>query len=365
MVKDDESGIIVSSLGEAEPIESASANKKSEDATHSVVGAADQKTESHVSPSKPEDSEQQKTTSNPVDQKHTEELENASQLLENAIKAYGPWDMRVASAFCSLGKIYTHTGLLPEALAMFEKDLQITRRNVNDGDLRVAGAKYNVGMTACKVGRYPQALANLEDALRVRTAILGPHHPDVADVLTCIGGVYSCTGRHVEALAKYEAATAIRRTAIGPYDATVALSLQNSAAAHGCLGQIDQVYATLPDCLFRARLTSISFSEEADTPTSIPMRALRQAQQPLRPPRRDPSSGPIRVSMRAHTHARALRALAAGGGGVRGGARNPAAAPGARARDDKARAEAARGSGQGRPVGQGGVWGREGGWRGD
>ncbi len=242
MVTDDESGIVVTSVVGTERDESASAEKTNQDDKNSVVSAADQKTESHVPSSTAEVSEQQKTSTVPVHQKYAEELQNAIKLLENAIKSYGPWDMRVASAFCSLGKIYTHTGFFPEALAMFEKDLQVTRHNVVDGDLRVAGAKYNVGMTECKVGRFPQALAHLEDALRVRTASLGPQHPDIADVLTCIGGVFSCTGRHVEALAKYEAATAIRSAALGPYDATVAMSLQNSASAHGCLGQIDQVF---------------------------------------------------------------------------------------------------------------------------
>ena len=179
-----------------------------------------------------------------------DELQKVSQLLEDAIRTYGPWDVRVGSAFCTLGNIYTSMDKLPEALAMFEKDLQIIRHSVHDSDLRVAGAKYNVGMTSCKVGRYSQALAYLEDALRTRIAALGPKHPEVADVLTCIGGVCSYTARHAEALKKYEEATAIRRAALGPTDATVALSLQNSASARACLGQLDKVHTFAWVCIF-------------------------------------------------------------------------------------------------------------------
>ncbi len=172
-----------------------------------------------------------------------DELQSVSKDLEVVIHTYGPWDVRVGNAFCTLGNIYAKMGMLPEALAMFEKDLQVTRHSVHDSDLRVAGAKYNVGMTSCKVGRYSQALAYLEDALRTRVAALGPNHPEVADVLTCIGGVYSYTARHAEALRKYEEATAIRRAALGPRDATVALSLENSASARACTGQLDKVRA--------------------------------------------------------------------------------------------------------------------------
>jgi tetratricopeptide (TPR) repeat protein len=170
-----------------------------------------------------------------------DELHKLTQLLEITIRSFGPWDLRVGSAFCTLGNIYTNMGMLPEALTMFEKDLQITRHCFHDSDLRVAGAKYNVGMTSCKVGRYPQALAYLEDALRTRIAAHGPTHPDVADVLTCIGGVYSYTARYEEALKKYEEATAIRRATLGPTDATVALSLQNLAYLRACLGQTEKV----------------------------------------------------------------------------------------------------------------------------
>jgi tetratricopeptide (TPR) repeat protein len=190
--------------------------------------------------------------------KSSEDLISLCRFLEGSILKEGPWSLKVASAFCSLGNIYNRLGMFPEALAMHERDLQITRHGLAEDEPRVAGAKYNVGLASCKTGQFAQAEPLLADALRVRTAALGPQHPEVADVLTCIGGVYSCTGQHAKALDMYETATAIRMAAFGPFDVAVALSLRNSAAARGCLGKTDQVF-------FLPRLTRYF------TPDGIPL----------------------------------------------------------------------------------------------
>jgi Tfp pilus assembly protein PilF len=242
MVQDDSSTAATIATDKGE---SAHAKKADHNDKHSAVSTAEQKREgsfSYASSIMPE--QQMAWSSPPLEQSdELQKLRKRVATVELAIQTYGPWDIRVANAFCTLGNLYNQLGMLPEALSMFEKDLQITRHSVHDSDLRVAGARYNVGMTACKLGRFPQALAYLEDALRARTAVLGPRHPEVADVLTCIGGVYSYTGRAAEALAKYEEAAAIRRAALGPGDPGLAQSLENAASVRCCLGQRDQVGA--------------------------------------------------------------------------------------------------------------------------
>jgi tetratricopeptide (TPR) repeat protein len=150
----------------------------------------------------------------------------------------GPWNLKVANAFCNIGNIYSHTGMRHEALAMYEKDLEVCLHCLNPASIRIAGAKYNVGMASCRIGRYSEALALLEDAYNIRLDALGPQHILVAHALTCIGGVYSCTGRHAEALERYQKDIAIRR-ALDPDHFTLALSLRNSASARACLGQND------------------------------------------------------------------------------------------------------------------------------
>ncbi len=158
-----------------------------------------------------------------------------------------PWDMKVAKAFCTIGNIYNQMGMLPEALAMYEKDLQITAHNLQPDDLRVADAKHNVGLASCKVGRYSEGLALMDEALDIRIATLGPQHADVANALICIGG-------HTEALERFQRATSIRKSAPGPNHAISVLFFRRSAATSGraSLGQTNfaskqfEVHAILP-----------------------------------------------------------------------------------------------------------------------
>ena len=148
-----------------------------------------------------------------------------------------PWDLKLGTAFCSIGNAYSRASMIPEALAMHERDLQITRRCLREMDLRVAGACYNVGLACCKLGRFADAYPYLETALSGRIAALGPQHSDVADVLTCIAGVLACTGRHAEAVEHCERAAAARAAALGPADPSVGRSLRSAAVSRACLGE--------------------------------------------------------------------------------------------------------------------------------
>ncbi len=140
--------------------------------------------------------------------------------------------MKVAKAFHSLGNMYTQMSMLPEALAMFERNLQITAHNHPLDELRLADAKHNVGQALCRLGRHSEGLALLDEALDIRIAALGPQHAAVADALVCIGG-------HAEALERYQRAHSTRKGALGPDQATVALSLRKPAHALACPGQTD------------------------------------------------------------------------------------------------------------------------------
>lgn len=159
-----------------------------------------------------------------------------SQTLSQLLVITGPWDRDVCDLFSKIGNAYSRAAKIPEALAMYEKDLQIAQYSLESSDPRVAGACYNVGLACCKLGRFGDAHPHLEAALRARTASLGPQHPDVADVLTCIAGAHSCSGRHADALELYARAAAIRAAALGPADPSVALSLRSAAVARACLG---------------------------------------------------------------------------------------------------------------------------------
>jgi tetratricopeptide (TPR) repeat protein len=148
---------------------------------------------------------------------------NFARCLSKFICDSSPWDMKVAKAFSRIGKIYDQMGMLPEALAMHQKDLQITLHNLQPDDLRVADAKYSVGLASCRVGRYSEGLSLLDEALDVRIAGLGPQHADVAITLVCVGG-------HTEAVERYQRATSFRKAVPAPKHSIVSLFSRNSTA---------------------------------------------------------------------------------------------------------------------------------------
>ncbi len=61
----------------------------------------------------------------PYQQRHVEALANLARCIENTVNMCGPWDLEVGCAFCSIGNIYARMGMIPEALAMYEKDLEV------------------------------------------------------------------------------------------------------------------------------------------------------------------------------------------------------------------------------------------------
>ena len=65
----------------------------------------------------------------PYHQRHVEALANLTRSIENTVSLSGPWDLEVGCAFCSIGNIYTRMGMIPEALAMYEKDLEVSLPN--------------------------------------------------------------------------------------------------------------------------------------------------------------------------------------------------------------------------------------------
>ncbi len=65
----------------------------------------------------------------PYQQRHVEALAKLARNIENIVSLSGPWDIEVGCAFCSIGNIYARMGMIPEALAMYEKDLEVELPN--------------------------------------------------------------------------------------------------------------------------------------------------------------------------------------------------------------------------------------------
>ena len=169
---------------------------------------------------------------------HIFALETYRTSLEDTIRSYGPWHLNTGAAFSTIGTYCSRVGMLVESLAMYEKDLQISKTCLADeNDPRVAGAHYNVGLTLCRLGRYDAALPHLEAALRSRRSAPDPQLLDIADTESCIGGALVRLGLPGDALVRYESALACRRAVLPPEHLSVAQGMLDLATAHRALGQ--------------------------------------------------------------------------------------------------------------------------------
>ena len=174
---------------------------------------------------------------NPKDGEFYTALQSGKERLEYLIETSGPWDVKVGETYCILGNVYSRVGMHRDALAMYEKGVDIMRKTLCDDDSRLAGTRYNIGLVCCKLRRFRRALPHLEQALMARTAALGPQHPDVADTLICVGGALAAQGRHADALERYDAALTARCAALGPDHPSITVTLRSSAVSLRSLGQ--------------------------------------------------------------------------------------------------------------------------------
>lgn len=94
-----------------------------------------------------------------------------------------------AGAHNNLGVLYYHKGLIPEAVAAFQRALEL--------DGRMAIAQENLEIAYRESGHYDRRVAELQGHLRI--------NPDDREVRWELGRVYASLGHHDEAAAEFEA----------------------------------------------------------------------------------------------------------------------------------------------------------------
>jgi len=134
---------------------------------------------------------------------------------ENALKHYAELK-KIAEAlndnddlalyYNNVGGIYRNQGRYADAMAYYDKALQLRIAASGEDTPDVARSYNNIGVLNDFLGKYPEALSCLTKALNIRLKVLGEDHPETATTRSNLAGVYKELGRQGEALEEYSKA---------------------------------------------------------------------------------------------------------------------------------------------------------------
>ncbi len=154
-----------------------------------------------------------------------------------AAHAGDPGGLLEASRVNGLANVQVRAGLYAEALALYQRSLEIQEAALGPDHPRLANNLNNIAIVHYSLGDYAAARALLGRALAIREQALGPAHPVVAETLGNLAAVYHAEGAYAEALPLHERAVTSMEAAFGPDHPKVSDALNNLASDHLALGQ--------------------------------------------------------------------------------------------------------------------------------
>jgi len=145
----------------------------------------------------------------------------------------------VCSTLISVAAIHYDTRKFEKALKMYERVLEIQRKDCGDNHLDVASTLNSVGLVLFKMEFHEYALHAFNESLSIRKRLLGPDHGSVAIILYNIGAVYLELNDDVDtALSYYNETLRVERKALGHDHRDVALTLEHVGYVYQQQGEI-------------------------------------------------------------------------------------------------------------------------------
>jgi tetratricopeptide (TPR) repeat protein len=181
------------------------------------------------------------------------EYQEAIACYEKAIDIYkktlSPNHLNFANSYNWLGNAYYSLGNYTKALSSHEKALAIRQESLPPNDPDLAASYNNIGLVYDIMGDYPKALLSHEKALAIRQQSLPPNHPDLALSYNNVGLVYYNMGDYVKALSSHEKALAIRQQSLPPNHPDLAKSYNNIGNVYGRMGDYPKVLSSYEKAL--------------------------------------------------------------------------------------------------------------------
>lgn len=158
-------------------------------------------------------------------------------------------DPSLTAVYSNIGAAYTNIDSYSKALEFFEKAQRINERSPYPNDIELAVCYGGIGQVYSKMSEYSKALELLKKAIKIFEKTLPPNHPYIATSYADIGLVYNNMGCFLEALEFFSKAQQIKELTLPPNHPDLATCYSNIGSMHHQMGD----YSKALDFLDRAQ----------------------------------------------------------------------------------------------------------------
>lgn len=136
-------------------------------------------------------------------------------------------------------------GLYHEALARFQRALEINTELLGENHSDTCSCYLNTGTLLGMLGRYKEGLTYASKALEISKKLLGDEHQMTATCYTSVGQLLGLLGRYVEALDCHKKELEISKKILGEFHPKMSVSYHNVGVALGGLGKNEEALSYL------------------------------------------------------------------------------------------------------------------------
>ncbi len=216
------------------------------------------------------------------------ELEDLERGLDQAAEAralmerVGPVEEVAAQLENHLGIIHFGEGLLPQALAHYQRALDIRERVLGPEHLETGKVLSNLALVYVRQGRVRDALPLYTRALDIQRRQLGAEHPLVANTLLLMGDAHRLLEGPRAALPLYEQALALRRRTLGDTHVSTFQLHNDLGLLHELMGRFDLARAHHEQALaLSAQALGEEHAEHANALAALARMEARQGSLPV------------------------------------------------------------------------------------
>ena len=155
-------------------------------------------------------------------------------------EAHEPGGALEATALGAEAMVLRAEGKYREAVALYERILELEERVHGSEDPRLATALTNYAGCLRYLGRYEEAEKAARRAQAIVEVVHGPEHPTVASTMNTVAGAVLEGGDREGAEKILRASIELRRRALGPEHPLLAASLDNHAGVLAALGRLEE-----------------------------------------------------------------------------------------------------------------------------